>query len=78
MQWVKITHKTGEYLPQKLLGKNRSYTLLVWELKRPSLPIRRTPESWCRGTELNRRRAALQAAALPPELPRRDRQLLDH
>src|SRR3989442_9807784 len=26
---------------------------------------------WCRGTELNRRRAALQAAALPTELPRR-------
>ncbi len=28
---------------------------------------------WCRGTELNRRRRALQARALPTELPRHNR-----
>ncbi len=26
--------------------------------------------SWCRGTELNRRRQPFQGCALPPELPR--------
>src|SRR5947209_19598500 len=41
-----------------------------------SLPSGRQCE-WCRGRELNPPRAALQAAALPTELPRRTRTTLE-